>query len=504
MEYSLTWSLLQLPPFVDKLFGIDGAVDNRPIADTDWYYRLPFILAVILLPRNKATCAVAHVVNVGFWAARMPVVWDHMCWSCICEIVFVLCFLCGADFAKCAKPTLVVLYFSAAFWKLTADFMDPTVSCANMLVAELAAALFPNVPLWLSQFLMAYAPTMVVAIEFAVPTLLWLCPPAGILASLLFHLSINFMPVMYAGGFSMACASRLVLFLPEGSLSHSLRTLQIQSPATMFTALSVAIYMFTHQGAIDSLGVAFFGLMLLYAQAVTTPFEQPKKIEKKTSSAGSVLRWISCIIAFLYGFCGPILGLQAMSSSTMFSSLNQYSATSNHLLVPTGILFKPPFDTTFEKAFGGGMILLEESNSTVFSQLYFDVDLTFAQSENARSVILEGGGEPDHLRYFLFYCSRMFAGEALGKPIDSTLVVPSHEFRRTLAMARAAREDFFVAFRPLGPGGSLSAWREKSESDGSVAILTHFSNGTEYCVEGDEDCPARLDEPPRWLAWMLQ
>ena len=45
-------------------------------------------------------------------------------------------------FLPAVKALLITLYFSAAFWKLTTGFLDPRVSCAATLVAELSAALF--------------------------------------------------------------------------------------------------------------------------------------------------------------------------------------------------------------------------------------------------------------------------------------------------------------------------------------------------------------------------
>ena len=44
--------------------------------------------------------------------------------------------------------------------------------------------------------------------------LLVLSPRAGVVAGLLFHTSINLLPLNYAAGFSLMCVARYGLFLP--------------------------------------------------------------------------------------------------------------------------------------------------------------------------------------------------------------------------------------------------------------------------------------------------
>ena len=62
-------------PFADKLLGVAGAMDQRPLSLYDWPLRLPFIVWAAARPSSQMAVMVAHVVNVIFWAARMPAVW---------------------------------------------------------------------------------------------------------------------------------------------------------------------------------------------------------------------------------------------------------------------------------------------------------------------------------------------------------------------------------------------------------------------------------------------
>jgi hypothetical protein len=74
-EYAWAWVLHNLVPFTDKVLGIAGAMDQRPIGALDWQIRLPLSLAVAANPTSKPLLAAGHAANVAFWFARMPAVW---------------------------------------------------------------------------------------------------------------------------------------------------------------------------------------------------------------------------------------------------------------------------------------------------------------------------------------------------------------------------------------------------------------------------------------------
>jgi hypothetical protein len=79
----------QLVPFVDKLLGIAGAMDNRMVGQPyDWWLRLPMALLSLALP-NECVLLIAHLVNIATWFERMPGVWDYMVWCATMEVAFV-------------------------------------------------------------------------------------------------------------------------------------------------------------------------------------------------------------------------------------------------------------------------------------------------------------------------------------------------------------------------------------------------------------------------------
>ena len=68
-EYAWAFVLHNLVPFADKLLGIAGAMDQRPLSIYDWPLRLPFIVWAASRPSSQMALTVAHVMNVIFWAA---------------------------------------------------------------------------------------------------------------------------------------------------------------------------------------------------------------------------------------------------------------------------------------------------------------------------------------------------------------------------------------------------------------------------------------------------
>ena len=208
--YGRFWALHQLVPFCDKILGLSfSAMDNRMLMSMDFLMRLPFMILVLIAPL-PFPLVVSHIINIVSWAWWMPRVWDYMVWCAITEMAVVCVLIAGVRKTKSEmgnairnvlRPTLIILYFSAAYWKLTRGWFDIYVSCAPTLMAELfSTALFQQE--WMTPiigFMMKNSPAFVAGLEFAVPTLLWLKPKIGVLVGLIFHQTINLMPVTYAG-----------------------------------------------------------------------------------------------------------------------------------------------------------------------------------------------------------------------------------------------------------------------------------------------------------------
>ena len=528
-EYAWAFVLHNLVPFADKLLGIAGAMDQRPLSIYDWPLRLPFIIWAAARPSSQMAVMGAHIINIAFWAARMPAVWDYMCWVTLTELTYIAAVLWRAEkqllmrdrFLPAVKALLITLYFSAAFWKLTSGFLDARVSCASTLVAELSAALFgARVPASSSfaRGLLASAPAQIVFIEFLVPSLLLARHRSAVPVALAFHFLINLMPVTYAGGFSIAMCCRLVLFLP-GSLraAYDEPARPAARRACVPLAFSALLYIYAHRAAFDTAGLLFLGLGWAYVSKV---FEDPVEV---TGSADVKLRRSAVLLGGIgYGFLAPILGIMAMASSTMYGNVRQFDYKGgNHLIVPTGLLQKWCRDSRSMlcSGFGGGMVRLERkgTSGSVFDELYFLADITHEQPPYARAML---AAQNYSGYYFEFYAARNYfdrakdhgatalhnakAGDvaptAPPLPPPSSVAMPAYELRRALRLARRRGEPFSVRYVPLS--SSLpSAWAvEKPPKKNYVAYAWPSGICRGNC---GADALVHLPRPPLLLLSLL-
>ena len=184
-------------PFLDKglapLIGYNSIapMDHRMVEKTsDWCIRLPLVTAVLpLLQEQKAAHRRAHRqhhrvvrpharrlgLHVLVRAARV-----HICRGALLAQRPIRS---RRSDHPALRAELIVLYFSAAFWKLTSSWFDMHYSCATVLMSELLAGMEPMLPFvkHLSVLLLHAAPNLVAGIEFAVPTFLLLRPRWGVL-----------------------------------------------------------------------------------------------------------------------------------------------------------------------------------------------------------------------------------------------------------------------------------------------------------------------------------
>lgn len=419
-EYALGWAIHQLAPFLDQTFGVSGAMDHRMIDRAyDWYLRLPLVLLAAAFP-SRPLLVFAHIVNIVCWFDRMPAVWDYMCWCALMEVTFVLASIgcksmdeLGRRFLPAIRAQLIVLYFSAAFWKLTTSWFDSHYSCATVLMSELLAGMEPLIPpvKHISWLLLEGAPALVAGIEFAVPTMLLLRPRWGVLLALVFHQTINLMPTTYAGGFSIAMCCRLLIFLPGCISALPSATLPLSSAALV--AVAVALMLGIH-GSLDFHGGSFLALALFYFSTISAPVPPPQAAMPAPASYsipkgilvtalcvyGSpvtvglalvllaawaptslptflrsslfALPGLACLLGFAYGFLHPIAGVQMMASSTMYGNVKNY-AGSNHMIVPTGLLQEWLADgsnaPSWLQDFSGGNVRVDSTSSSALRQL---------------------------------------------------------------------------------------------------------------------------------------
>lgn len=533
-EYGRAWCLHQFVPFVDKLvLGSYGqAMDNRMLkpwdqGPDDWMIRLPILIVSFIFP-TPWLLLVAHVANIASWWYWMPNVWDHMVWAALLEVTFVLAALAGGGgeavakrFIPAARAELVVLYWSAAFWKLTSSWYAVRSSCAPVLMSELMAGIFtPELTppgSALSNTLLGTAPVFVAALEFAVATSLMFFPAAGVVLALGFHQSINLMPMTYAGGFSISMCCRFVLFLP-GVASKSLgRSSSFILPSAMCTAVGAAMYAI-HAG-VDTACMLYLFLAFLYFRGIMSGHTPAKG----GYGGAAWLSFLAVLVGFLYGFLAPVAGVMAMASSTMYGNVKQWGGT-NHLVVPTGLLqehFADPRNAEpawAADAFGGGLVRVDGTTSSVMRRLA-PAEATPLMLPFARD-LLQGAGTPG--RYFELYAARNYFGRdddhessalhnrgndsASGADAqDLPYVEPAYELRRVLALARAKGESFTLRYTKVpwyGTPQSYAAYKGEQ-----VVLEEDAATGKRSCTVGGAPCGdsevALLPAPQWWLTKIL-
>ena len=581
--YATLWCLHQLVPFWDKLMQLAGvsafsAMDNRMLSPADYVTRLPAVLLALVAP-HEATLLLAHVLNVASWFRWMPNVWDYMVWCALLECGFICVALLGgssaslgATNAQLQRAMLLVLYFSAAFWKVTTGWFDLNGSCAPTLMSELFSTKLFDFPPVLRPALIAViklSPHLVAGLEFAVPLGLWLAPRFGVVLGLIFHQTINLMPVTYAGGFSIAMCTRLHLFLPTADLSAALKnspsTTAVPSllsslppwltpyvvPAGIVSLVAAAMY--AVHGRADTAGMLFLLVAAFYLRVALNPVTAAKRTAPAPlpmRAYSSAVIAMMLVVATVYGYVGPILGLQSMGSSNMYSNTLQYGR-GNHYLVPTFMLqhlyrerspldvhaltpessVRDVVDAHLADAFGGGLVRVDRTSSMVLQE-FATAEVSLQLPKRARS-FLEEVGHSGH--YFEMYARRNYFERPLFSLATSSIhsgnatdtgevhandlpyVQSVYEMRRVLALARARGEHFELVYTklPASMQANVKSWKSyvgpttviKESANAATrdcAVLEFDASGNATSVSPCEnDEPGLLGPPPTWLQKIL-
>jgi len=155
-------------------------------------------------------------------------------------------------------------------------------------------------------------------------------------------------------------------------------------------------------------------------------------------------------IAFAHAFIGPILGVQNLGGSIMYSNLRVLGG-SNHLLLPTNLL-----------GLSGPLVRVEACTSPTLNALYpGDFSAVFAPRATALLRAANHSG-----RQFNFAMGRVLGAWALPPPSDADpfvrYTVPALQLRRMLAEAREAAEAFELEYTVLDGDAGDEAWRASS------------------------------------------
>lgn len=388
--YLIIWCISLLLPLLDGTFFGNGAggLDARPVVEEDRRYLFPVIallLACLLVDASTRMttmlACLAHFVDLSIRWKRMPTVWDHEQWAMQIELTFLLMFLpkCftvlsswnqveSAFFAIC-RCQFVVFYAASTFWKFNTSFFDPKVSCGTVLILEtlttyLPESLFtPTVTMALGRF----SPHMTVLLEGAIATTMALRSTrhVAVLLATVFHLTIFLLPVNTAGGFSMDCTTRFIVFFTSAELHHYLRHVSVVKEGALATVISVglALLRYNYTGTPMDFGFTGMSLLLTFYLRVILANAGSKSSDETTAVFSSFHRFVlatTSLLALTYGFLTVILGIQHMGAPTMYSNMRYYGG-GNHYLVPVSLL-------SDNMTYGGGLVQIVESTSASLNQ----------------------------------------------------------------------------------------------------------------------------------------
>lgn len=446
----------------------------------------------------------------------MPFIWDSEYWCIITDMALIASVLAvfswtellgGQPLSKgkvessleMARGTIVTqmsLFYSAAFfWKLTWDFLRPHSSCAPIFFMQLLDSVLPasfEVPVPLLQVVTMLSPFAVLFHEGFVAFHMW--NPAlhhrGVLGAIVLHVAIAACPPPEnVATFSLMCASRLVCFIPSGSLATA-------SPFS-WSAMEVAVTVAVAAGAAHAANHEAFYDLALPLFALVAPFLLKSVVldsgrsvvyqtENQNQKGGSPLYYRFPVgLAFFYAFLMIPLGLMDQGQPHMYANLRLHGG-SNHITgIPTSLL-QQWFEKSPSSAFHGGIIRIESSTSNLLNEIY-PSEYSLQMSDRSRQMMQHGGHSSRNFNPMLTVCT---SSEAPWDPQTSPFVkytIPAHEFRRILHWLRQNEERKYEIVYTQLEGRGNEEWRATAK--GRTVRLAEGPGSTLKCtVRGEGSC----------------
>ena len=249
--------------------------------------------------------------------------------------------LVWADLESAERPilsTLVIVYIAAAFHKLNSSFVDPSVSCATVLLEQglRLNGLSPSAFAGMAGIL----PWLTVGVEGLIGLLLISkrSRRAGALVGVVFHVALGFMHFYDFATFVFAI---YVLTLPrrDGGWFRRIPLREVSAIGLiLFFSVSVADWLQT--SSVSSLGARWFTLKATAWCVAVLPLVAPYVIGTLVSHADPFnhsrrphQRWLLVIpvLALLNGMT-PYLGVKTVANYSMFSNLKTEEGVTNHFI----------------------------------------------------------------------------------------------------------------------------------------------------------------------------
>lgn len=370
---------------------------------------------------------------------------------------------------RIARPSIALqmaMFYSAAmFWKLNWDFLHPHSSCAPIFAVALVDRMHIPISKWFCKFLVDISPVMTVLGEGFIGFSLFTNPSRGVLAAIVLHTAVAASPPpLNVAPFSLMCLSRLVCCLPDESATNMPLLWKSKSFLSCTIVLTaVAISMSFHEKFFD-VGFPLFAFVTPFVAygTIATPGQSSPSRKEDDKATASFAAWFPLVFTFVYSFLLIPLGLMDQGQPHMFANLRMHGG-SNHILgVPTGML--QTFGTSTFGILEQGIIRIEASTSDVLIKMYpseFSGQLTTRTRE-----MLQAGGHTGRIFIpMLTVCTASQGDTNGGRAADFIkYTMPSHEFRRVLAVIRDTELGAYeIEFTHLTSGTGDEEWRALAE-----------------------------------------
>ena len=448
---------------------------------------------------------------LGHWACA-PYAFESSQWSVYADLATLVALLLTTndnDAVRAATPAVRtmfgVFYFAAAWWKVNTSFLDPSISCAPILVLQLVAAYVPAAltppPSVLHLAARAAAPVTIIG-EGAIGVLL-LVPSSAPHARRLHALAVALTALLHIGisatpfpnqiaSFSCICLLRVGwCALPIG-WARAVRDAagwRGREAAAAAAALAAAGALNTVPGVTFNFPlIAYAALTILAIRAIVrdAPLAPPADAVPAARRAAAAARALVVPCA-LYALVWPILGLTDLGLAGPFSSLRVHGG-SNHLVVPTGLL-QAAFASNAGGAFGGGVVRVSACTSEYILSVTLP-DCSALLPPRARELLRAAGHSA--VQHNPTVARNIDVARMLPEKF-APFTVPALELRRLLYEARARGEKFSLTYDVL-PGAT--GGREWRAGKGVRTVKVSEGGGRAECrvVRGEGKGPCAADE----------
>ena len=492
------------------------------------------VLAVLAAAAWPSRRTAILVLLLRMWDSleRMPIMWDSYYWCLQTDLGLLLLLLfrgagdetaVALSWAEIVRSQLVYFYGAAAFFKINTAFLDHRYSCAPIFFLTLLPTLgLPPQP-QLADVIARLAPAVTIGGEVAISMLLATRRTAryGVVFALLLHMGIALTPPPNnATPFSLACAVRLLVIVPRGLQAAAAEVAEGSAAGRATAALALAasaicsrvayVRQLYHPPvpappAVDWWVVLYAALSVLCCRAVMIEEAGDKSARQPPAAAAAApasIRTPLVVLAALYAFAGPILGVQDVGACNMYSNLRAHGG-SNHLLVPTLLLARLVPEASRASAFA--VVRVEACTSDSINAIY-PGEISTHMADDERS-LLRGVGQSGRMfngakAVILTPASTPGPNGGGGGPFVR-YTVPALELRRLLAEARASNESFSMTYTVLDGASGDEAWRRhgtgrtvKVEEDGRGGASCAVMRGGSLFGGSDECAPTELARLP--------